>query len=237
MRRYMCNPCGRRSACLKLTRFTLYFCGLNPRSVPGLVLLLSEGCLTSLSISNNFTGILPDDQNPLLFDEPGGIAFGAALRANKTLQVLHLQRVRLWDVLPVGLAVINGVVGHKMLVNFALCSNEVAAENRQMVGDALGRLIAVQSALCTLTLPDCGLSDIGLRPIFQALPGNTNLHGLNLDGENDICTIELAAEVLEAVRQNMSLQHLGCVAGKFPELDAAAAFVSQRLREMRASRG
>lgn len=142
--------------------------------------------------------------------------------------------MRLWDVLPAGLAVINGVVGNTTLQALHLDNNTVTVENRQMVGDVLGRLIAVPSALTFLTVAYCDLSDVGLRPLFQALPGNTNLRLLFLWGKDESCTSEFAAEVLEAVRQNTLLRSLGLLRGKFPELDAAVALVSQRWRKKHA---
>ena len=127
-------------------------------------------------------------------------------------------------------------VGHATLRALHLNFDKVAVENRQMVGDVLGRLIAVPSALASLLLFGCDLSNVGLQPLFQALPGNKNLRALYFFGRNEICTNEFAAEVLDAVRQNTSLYALGFDKGKFPELDIAAAFVSQRSREKLASR-
>ena len=222
-------------ACLNLTKLDLLRCHLNPSSVPGLVLLLSEGCLTSLCIINrNYDD---DDETEPLFDEPGGTAFGDALRANKKLKTLDLTSVRLWDHLSAGLSVINGVVGHATLEKLDLSSNKVVVEDRQIVGDVLGRLIAVPSALNNFLLTHCDLTDVGLRPLFHALPGNVNLRELFVFGDNEICTSEFAVEVLEAVRQNTLLKNLGLTTCKFPELGAAAAFVSQRLREQHLQRG
>ena len=244
-------------ACLKLTKLTLASCGLKPRSVPGLVFLISEGCLTGLSITNLCTaGILDDDGDEdddddaadedddfddhhdiaPLFDEPCGIAFGDALRANKTLISLELHFVRLWDVLPAaGPAVVNGIVGHPTLEKLDIGFNKVAAENRHMVGDVLGQLISVPSALTFLSLSHCELSDVGLRPLFQALPSNAKLCVLSIFGDCKICTTEFTAEVLEAVRQNTSLRGLGFDDSMFPGLNTAMAFVKQRLRDKRAS--
>ena len=216
-------------ACLKLKELSLSHCSLVPRSLPGLVLLLSEGCLTSLSINN--LSYFRDEVGPH-FDEPGGIAFGDALRANKRLTALVLKDVQLWGVLPAGLAVINGVVGHTTLQKLQIESNTLAVEKRQLVGDVLGRLIAVRGALNDLWLRFCDLADVGLRPLLQALPGNANLRMLILLGDNEICTSEFAGEVLDAVCQNTSLCIL-CLEDKFPELEAAQTFVSQRLSSRR----
>ena len=127
-------------ACLKLTELSLSHCHLGPRSVPGLVLLLSEGCLTSLSINNSPD--FRDDEVAPLFDQPAGISFGEALRANKKLKALELRRLRLLDVLPAGVAVIDGAVGHATLEKLQLRFDTVAVEKRSTVGDVLGRLIA-----------------------------------------------------------------------------------------------
>ena len=222
-------------ACLKLTDLFLDACRLDPRSVPGLILLLSEGCLTRLLIDNcPDTGVFAGP----LFDEPSGIAFGDALRANKKLKALILNNVRLWDVLPAGVAVINGLVGHATLRALHLNFDKIAVESRQMVGDVFGQLIAVQSALEFLRLVHLDLSDVGLRPLIQALPGNENLGELLVFclNDDDICRSEFAVEVLEAVRQNTSLRNLCFGTSKIPELNAADAFVSQRSQDQHASR-
>ena len=156
-------------ACLKLTELSLLSCRLEPRTVPGLVLLLSHGCLTCLWADNQSYS---DYEVGPLFDEPGGIAFGDALRANKTLKVLMLGSVQLWDELPAGLAVIDGVVGHATLKALQLDFNKVAVENRQMVGDVLGRLIAVPSALMNLTLSVCELSMLDFTHSFRLCLAN-----------------------------------------------------------------
>ena len=51
------------AACLKLTKLSLSHCGLDPRSVPGLVLLLSNGCLASLSINHRLAPLRPLFEN------------------------------------------------------------------------------------------------------------------------------------------------------------------------------
>lgn len=107
------------------------------------------------------------------------------------------------------------------------------------MGDVLGRLIAIPSALVDLSLAYCDLSDVGLRPLFQALPGNTNLRTLYLWYNDEMFTSKFAVEVLESVRHNTSLEGLGFRVGKsqFPEMDAAVAFVEQRSREKGARAG
>ena len=82
-----------------------------------------------------------------------------------------------------------------------------------------------------MILAHCNLSDVGLRPLFQALPGNANLRLLCIFGDNEVRTSEFAVEVLDAVRQNTLLEGLSLPDGKFPELDAASAFMLQRSRE------
>ena len=173
-------------ACLKLTELSLSHCHLQPHSVPGLVMLPSEGCLTSLWIGNSPD--IGDGEIAPLFDEPGGIAFGDALRANKKLKALELSFLQLWDVLPAGIAIINGVVGHATLEELQLRFNSVAVEKWSTVGDVLGRLIAVPSVLVFLILAHCDLSDVGLRPLFQALPGNASLRLLCVFGDHEVCT-------------------------------------------------
>ena len=201
----------------------------------GAFLRPKRGCRRALSLrALLLTGHTPhsfsDDVVPL-FDEPGGIAFGDALRANKKLTALYLRHVRLWDVFPAGVAVINGIVGHGTLKKLELYFNNVAAQNRQIVGDALGRLIAVPSAFINLTLSHCELWDEGLRPLFQAfahsLPGNANLQTLCVLEHDEICIHDFAVEVREAVQNNTSLRGLG-FDSEFYELDAAVLFTSQR---------
>ena len=114
----------------------LWYCRLEPRSVPGLVLLLAEGCLDRLSIDNCSDDV--DDVVEPLFDEPGGIAFGDALRANTKLTTLEIRSARLWDVPPAGLAIIDSIVGHASLTTLDLDDNKLSRRTGKSWATCLG---------------------------------------------------------------------------------------------------
>jgi Ran GTPase-activating protein (RanGAP) involved in mRNA processing and transport len=97
-------------------------------------------------------------------------------------------------------------------------------EAQLAVGEALGRLVAAESALTSLNLNTCRLGDAGVGPLFTALAHNTTLHTLDLS-YNSISR-ECAREmVLPAVRANTSLRELEFDQPDNPELVEAEQLV------------
>ena len=76
-------------------------------------------------------------------------------------------------------------------------------ENKLAVGEALGMLVAADSALHTLSVSYCQLSDDGMRPLFAAVAQSTRLRELRCT-DNDL-SLEFPRVILPAVRRNVSL--------------------------------
>jgi hypothetical protein len=157
--------------------------------------LLGGGTLTELSIT----------QPEQLLDGPSAALLGAALRANSTLTSLSFVNVDFWGDTDAAAALLSALTGHASLRNLVLLSNHVEAA---LSGAALGALIAANApALTALDVSFCNLGDAGLRPLLDALPGNTNLRALDvsINGTSEA----FARDVLPpAVRANASLQAL-----------------------------
>jgi hypothetical protein len=133
-------------------------------------------------------------------------AFCLALRSCK-LNSLNLGATHLFESLPGGLAVIDALVGHPTLQTLLLYWNEASQQNRGAVGEALGRLVAANSALQSLDVDYCRLGDDALRPLFAAVAQSTRLRELTCTG-NDISQRVRPRVVLPAVRSNASLRSL-----------------------------
>jgi hypothetical protein len=179
-------------------------CRLSPASAPALARLLGSGTLTELNIRH-----AADDA---LLDAPAAVLLGDALRANATLTSLTLYGTRLWSSHAAAAALLGALTGHASLRTLAINADGHGAhpslEDRLHAGALLGALIAADSpALTALNVSTCSLSDVGLRPVFEALPRNSHLRTL-------ICAFDLisdafAADVLlPAVRANSSLHTL-----------------------------
>jgi Ran GTPase-activating protein (RanGAP) involved in mRNA processing and transport len=109
-------------------------------------------------------------------------AFCAALRASH-LRSLLLLRARLFVSLLDDLAVLDAFTGRRSIKELHLAGNSPQSPEAQLaVGQALGRLVAAESALTYLDLRNCGLGDAGVGPLFAALAQNTALRTLLLTG-------------------------------------------------------
>jgi hypothetical protein len=174
----------------------LNHCGLTGESLPSLTRLLREGSLEEFGCSSNH----------VLFTGQHVVTFCLALRTC-VLKSLALGFTRLFDSLPDGLAVLDALVGHPTLQTLILNFNSISKENKVTVGEALGRLVAADSALQSLDVSFCHLGDDALRPLFAAVAQSTRLRELRCT-DNDL-SLEFAGDVvLPAIRSNVSLRSL-----------------------------
>jgi hypothetical protein len=196
-------------------------CALSPASVPSLVRLLGGGALTSLSISGD----------AVLLDAPDAVLLGNALHTNSVLQQLELVGVGLWINVSAAMTLLSSLVAHPSLRDLNLMANKVAPEEAACAGMALFALVAANApALTELNVSYCDLGDVGLRPLFEALPRNTHLRTLRC-GDNNMSE-ELARDVLlPAVRANTSLTTLWTLEAH------AGAVEAQAIVERRAAEG
>ena len=181
---------------LQLTQLTVSNSPLGPWCVPGLARLLREGSISSLRLDGTFANgpFVETEIEPVL---------SSALRANSTLSYLALSCVDVWN--PPGKNIVSSLVGHPLLHTITL-NHKVGddAQLRLLAGTSLGRLVAANSrALRTLDVSDCALGDDGLRPLFAALPSNTNLWRLFADRIG--VSAAFAPDILASVRANQSL--------------------------------
>jgi hypothetical protein len=144
-------------------------CGFPPASAPALARLLRSEALTTLEFSTMH-----------FLDAPAAAVLAPALRGNATLTCLAVcNGSGVFDDADAAAALLGALTGHGSLRALLLCGNRVAAADQAAVGGALGALIAANApALTQLEMSYCGLADVGLRPLFQALPRNTHLRAL-----------------------------------------------------------
>ncbi len=117
-----------------------------------------------------------------MLDEPAVALLADALRANRTLTCLRLKDMRLLRHAGVATTVLGAPVGHASLRTLRL-SSEPDIRDAARVGDALGALVAADSpALQDLHLSRCSLGDAGFGPLVDALPRNTHLATLLMNG-------------------------------------------------------
>ena len=130
----------------------------------------------------------------------GAPAVAGLIQAIKVSTIHHvtLEQVHFWDGEHTddALAALAAFTAHPHLHTLAITMNgninacrapEDAATAR--IGQALGTLVAADAAqLRVLALEDNGLGEGGLKPVFEALPGNTGLYGLRTRGNE----VELA---------------------------------------------
>ncbi len=85
-------------------------------------------------------------------------------------------------------------------------------------------------------MSDCLLCDEGLRPLFEALPGNAHLRELDCS-DNNVSTACVRDVLLPAVRANASLRALRLAAGaqsataEEPAREAEALLARRSARE------
>ncbi len=215
-------------ACLarRLTTVELGHADLSTASVPALARLLGGGALTHLGVYG---------ARPLLLDAPAAALLGSALRANATLTSLTLWAVQLWRDPGAGAALLGALTAHASLKMLRLDLNRARYFDdvqRGAVFTALGALVAADTpALRELHICGCGLADVGLGPLVDALPRNRHLLTLNCC-HNDMSEAFARDRLLPAVRANTSLRELSGGAGHgeagLPSAAAAAELVRQR---------
>ena len=138
-------------------------------------------------------------------------------------------------------ALLTAVTGHATLQHLGLAFNKVDVTRRRSFGIALSALLAAHpSALSSLDVAGCELSDEGLRPLVEALPGAAHLRILSC-GFNGM-TDGFTASLLTAVRVNTSLRELWVVDDEDEEanqairtLAHAEAVVAARQRSTRSA--
>jgi hypothetical protein len=205
-----------------LRAVTFSGCRLVPASVPALARLLSSGTLSELSLHNTALALL---------DAPAALLLGDALRANTTLTSLTLNYARLWNDRAAAAALLSALTGHASLRQLgATGERHLWQEDMLHAGALFGALIAADApALTALDVSNSFLYDAGMRPLFEALPGNSHLRELNCS-LNDITNAFAADVLLPAVRANTSLRTLITHADE-PPSDAAReaeALVAER---------
>jgi hypothetical protein len=200
------------------------FCQLSPASVPALARLLRGGTLTQLIIY----------QNEAVLDGPSAALLGDALRANATLTSLTLERTQMCSDLGAAGTLLGALTAHASLQHLKVTGEwPPSEEDRQCVGTLLGALIAADApTLTALTLVQSHLNDAGLRPLFEALPGNAHLRELKcLD--NFISNAFEADVLLPAVHANTSLRTL--VVYQYAQQASGAVLEAQTLVKSRGS--
>jgi hypothetical protein len=199
----------------RLSNLLFYECSLGPEHLPQFTRLLASPCLRILDVDS--------DAQPLIVGA-GVPAFCAALRASQ-LRDVALWGVRLFHSPSDGLAVLDALTGHRSIEDLALLDNEAPSPEAQLaIGQALGRLVAAESALTSLDVACCGLGDVGVGPLFAALAQNTTLK-LESNGISRECARDV---VLPAVRANTSLRKLEFGQRDIPELVEAEQLVRGR---------
>jgi hypothetical protein len=191
----------------QLVSLTLWHCRLSPASTPALVRLLSGGTLTELNIV----------QAEQLLDGPSAVLLSNALRANSTLTSLHVC-ANLWrDGSDAAAALMSALTGHSSLRTLKLPDNRVLEAVRPDAGAALGALIAANApALTELDVSECSIGDVGLGPLFDALPHNAHLRTLDVS-DNDM-SVAFALVLLLPARKHELAQ-----AGHIPPSISARA--------------
>jgi hypothetical protein len=178
---------------------TLFGCCLSTVCVPPLARRLRDGALTKLSIREY-------DDTLVLLDAPTAALLCDALRANATLTSLELGST-FWTDAAISVALLGAVTAHASLRHL-YCEGwfnegefgDAAAD----VGAALAALVAANTpALMTLSLVR-RITDAGVGPLLDALPGNTRLFWLDISNNN--MSAECARDrLLPAVRASTSL--------------------------------
>jgi hypothetical protein len=191
---------------LRLKWLEVVFSNVSPAVAPALARLLSGGSLTDLIISDSWW-CAGDAFQPL--DAPTAGLLSDALRASRTLCVLKLKSVQLWDDPQAAVELLSALTGHASLRSFTCSGNDAPTrEAAAVVGAALGALVAADApALEKLNLSWCHLGDEGLGPLVNALSRNTHLRKLKMT-HNALSGNFAAGPLLRAVQANTSLRIL-----------------------------
>jgi hypothetical protein len=178
---------ARRVSCLNLD-----FCRLSPASAPALARLLDDGSLTALRVN---------DHEVRWQDDPALSVLCDASRASSTLTSLFL--LCLYCEPTAAAALLGALTGHRSLHTLRLRGTRLLG-----AAAALGELVAANApSLVDLDVSCCRLHDMGLGPLFDALPHNTHLRTLNCCG-NQASEAFTRDRLLPAVRANRSLRSL-----------------------------
>ena len=189
----------------RLIVLRLHDCQLGPAALPLLTKLVSQ--CTSLR------GLELAGSHEKLLDGPSVAAFCIALRKS-TLLSLSLRRVCLWSQQWAlggdggAQSLMAALTGHPTLCEISLASNRPGGvqQAQQAVGDALGALVAAESALVSLDVSRSGLGNAALRPLFAALASNRQLTRLHC--RFNAASVDFSRSILPAVRANTSLREL-----------------------------
>ena len=188
----------------RLTALAMDDCYPTTSAVPALARLLSKSdTLLELTIDGGEGG-------PMLLDAEGAELLADALRANATFRHLNLSSVDLWNDVQAAVTLLRSLTGHASLCSLNLSRNAVynTGTDAQVIGAALGELVAANAPeLHSLDLTNCYLGRAGLGPLAAALPHNTHLCGLTLEG-NDMCLGFLKQDLVPALLANTSLEWL-----------------------------
>ena len=146
----------------------LYECDLSQASVPALARLIMGGSLETLHIFNNQVQLL---------DEAAAVQLADAVTASRTLTQVELFAVCLWEDAAAAAVMMRALTGHSHLQAIKLGAND--PPDPSAAGVALGALVAANTpALTTLDVGTQELGDVGLGPLFDALPRNNHLREL-----------------------------------------------------------
>jgi hypothetical protein len=195
----------------------LSFVQLQPASAPALARLLGGSSLQTLYVAA---------VDSPLFDGPAAAVLAAALRATSMLTSLTLCSAGVFDDEAVAATLLGALMAHPSLRKLHLSENNCHAQTA--IGAALGALIAANApALRELNISRCGLDDVGMGPLMDALASNAHLHTLNCSG-NAFSTTFMRDRLLPAVRANTSLRVLSPFMEQSDAAREAVALVAAR---------
>jgi hypothetical protein len=200
------------AAAARWRNLELHGCAVDPlgaTGAPALARLLGAGCaLAQLNVSNEHHM----DAAPAA--PPAAAQLAAALAANDTLTSLTLRHAGLWRDMSVADALLRAAAGHGRLLSLTISFNQAAAfavgeDRRAAAGALLAALVAADSpTLVALDVSQCYLQDVGLAPLFDALPRNGHLRVLDCQENHASDVFFASAAVRRAGRANTALRAL-----------------------------
>ena len=180
---------------LRLTKLELNDCHVTPASAVALLRLLRGNVLRELTVWNRNFMLLDAQAAPLLAD---------ALRSNCTLMSLNLMSADLWRDADIAWLLFDALTGHASLMSIKLWGG---ADSSRTVNQLLGALVAADSPLRALNIAHNDLGDAGLGPLVDALPRNTHLQELQING-NFMSGAFVHNRLMPALAANASLRKL-----------------------------
>jgi hypothetical protein len=199
--------------------FCLDVCRLSGAAAPALARLLGGGAVTELLLGGSF-----ESEEQLWADEAGAALLCDALRANTSLRDLGMCYFEAWTIPAAGAALLAALTGHPSLRWLDMTCNII--DSAQQLAAALGALVAADT-LTHLDLTDCGLGDVALGPLFDALRCNTQLRTLHCAAErieiDHLTEAFVRDRVLPAVRANTGLRELWVAASDWDSASAREA--------------